>query len=77
MSPDDVGSLLDPEVASRLEADDRKRPFPGGEPECPVCGTRMVRHVERHPAPRDASSPFRVRLVCPAAECGRWTVYDW
>lgn len=71
------GSLLDPESADRLEAADREKPIPGGEPACPRCGTRMIRRVERHPAPRGGKSPFRVRLVCPGKDCGAWTVYDW
>lgn len=71
------GPLLDPEISESLEADDRKRPIPGGEPGCPLCGTTLVRHVEKHPAPRGGASPFRVRLVCPADECRAWTVYDW
>jgi hypothetical protein len=72
-----AGSLLDPESSVELEAADREKPIPGGEPDCPRCGTRMTRRVERHPAPRGGSSPFRVRLVCPKEECGAWTVYDW
>lgn len=71
------GSLLDPEASESLEADDRKRPVPGGEPGCPLCGTSMVRRVERHPAPRGGKSPFRIRLECPEDDCGAWTVYDW
>lgn len=71
------GPLLDPEAGDSLEADDRRRPVPGGEPDCPLCGTKMLRRVERHPAPRAGGSPFRVRLVCVAEECGAWTVYDW
>jgi hypothetical protein len=71
------GPLLDPDASEILEADDRKRPVPGGEPVCPLCATPMVRRVERHPAPRSGGSPFRVRLECPAADCGAWTVYDW
>ena len=72
-----LGPLLDPDVADSLEADDRRRPVPGGEPDCPLCGTKMLRRVERHPAPRGGESPFRVRLICVAEECGAWTVYDW
>lgn len=71
------GSLLDPEASTELEAVDRDKPIPGGEPDCPRCGTKMTRRVERHPAPRGGNSPFRVRLVCPKTECGSWTVYDW
>lgn len=74
---DNLGPLLDPEQAEELEAADRERPIPGGEPECPACGEEMIRSVEKHPAPRAGGSPFRVRLVCPAEECRRWTVYDW
>ena len=72
-----AGALLDPEASDALETEDRKKPIPGGEPGCPRCGTKMTRKVERYPAPRGGSSPFRVRLVCPKAECGAWTVYDW
>ena len=71
------GRLLDPEAAARLEADDRKRPIPGGEPRCPACGNQMVRRVERHPAPHGGESPFRVRLTCADEACAAWTVYDW
>ena len=74
---EDAGALLDPEASDRLEAEDRKKPIPGGEPECPRCATKMTRRVERYPAPRGGSSPFRVRLVCPSDRCGAWTVYDW
>lgn len=74
---DNLGPLLDTEQAEELEAADRDRPIPGGEPECPACGEEMVRSVEKHPAPRADGSPFRVRLVCSAADCRRWTVYDW
>jgi len=69
--------LLDPEAGDRLEAKDREKPIPGGEPECPRCATKMIRRVERYPAPRGGSSPFRVRLACPNRECGAWTVYEW
>lgn len=75
--PPETGRLLDPWKAEAVEAEDRRRPIPGGEPECPLCGADMVRHVEKHPAPRDGGSPFRVRLVCDSDECGAWTVYDW
>jgi len=71
------GSLLDPETGDRLEAKDREKPIPGGEPECPRCAKKMIRRVERYPAPRGGSSPFRVRLVCPDPECGAWTIYEW
>ena len=69
-------TLYEPAQASELERLDRAKPFPGGEPACPACGTKLVRHVEAHPYPRD-DSPFRVRLACPNAECLRWTLYDW
>ena len=69
--------LLDPWKAEAVEAEDRQSPIPGGEPDCPECGETMIRHVEKHPAPRDGGSPFRVRLCCPAEECGAWTIYDW
>ena len=75
--PPRTGRLLDPSSADAVEAADREKPIPGGEPECPMCGTEMLRHVEKHPAPRGDDSPFRVRLVCPSDECGAWTVYDW
>ncbi len=71
------GSLLDPETGDGLELEDRKRPIPGGEPECPRCGKKMIRRVERFPAPQGGTSPFRVRLVCRDAACGAWTVYHW
>ena len=63
--------------AAELEERDRSKAIPGGEPDCPACGETMLRRVERHPAPREGGSPFRVRLVCPSEACGRWTVYDW
>jgi hypothetical protein len=69
--------LLGTDESSKLEAEDRRRPIPGGEPACPRCGTTMLRHVEKHPAPRAGPSPFRVRLACPGENCGGWTVYDW
>ncbi|MFQ5529717.1 MAG: hypothetical protein ACE5FP_05145 [Gemmatimonadota bacterium] len=72
-----VGKLLPPDRAAALEGADRSQPIPGGEPQCPECGTTMIRHVEKHPAPRGGDSPFRVRLVCPSEDCGSWTVYDW
>ncbi|MDH3298078.1 MAG: hypothetical protein OEM23_01590 [Gemmatimonadota bacterium] len=72
-----VGKLLDSERAAVVEATDRSQPNPGGEPPCPECGSTMIRHVEKHPAPRGGQSPFRVRLVCASEDCGCWTVYDW
>ncbi|MFQ5690130.1 MAG: hypothetical protein ACE5HQ_07650 [Gemmatimonadota bacterium] len=77
MLDDNLGPLLDPEQSQELEKRDREHPGPGGEPDCPACGRRMVRIVEKHVAPRADSSPFRVRLVCSSERCGRWTVYDW
>ena len=77
MSNNESGRLLDPWKAEALEADDRRKPTPGNEPSCPLCGGTMTRHVEKHPAPTGGGSPFRVRLVCGADECGAWTVYDW
>ncbi|MFQ5678599.1 MAG: hypothetical protein ACE5HP_03990 [Gemmatimonadota bacterium] len=74
---DNLGPLLDPEQAEALEARDRQKPAPGGEPDCPVCGASMVRLVEKRPAPRSDDSPFQVRLVCSSADCRTWTVYDW
>lgn len=74
---DNLGPLLDPEQAQELEEVDRGKPIPGGEPECPACGSEMLRSVEKHPAPRSDESPFRVRLVCTSEPCRRWTVYDW
>ena len=76
-APSRSGRLLDPWKAEAVEADDRRKPIPGGEPDCPLCGSDMIRHVEKHPAPRGGSSPFRVRLTCSSEECGAWTVYDW
>lgn len=73
----DLGPLYDARHAKELESSDRERPIPGGEPICPVCGSRTVRQVESHPAPRSDDSPFRVRLVCSNDECRRWTVYNW
>lgn len=72
-----AGPLLDLEESAALEARDRDHPGPGGEPDCPRCGTSMVRRVEEHRAPRSDDSPFRVRLLCASEECGAWTVYDW
>lgn len=74
---DQGGPLLDPHLSESLEARDREKPIPGGEPECPACGSPMVRSVEAHPAPRADDSPFRIRLVCTGPVCRRWTVYDW
>lgn len=74
---DNLGPLLDAEQAAEAEARDRSKPGPGGEPDCPACGAKMARLVEKHPAPRSDDSPFRVRLVCPSEGCGRWAVYDW
>ncbi len=72
-----ASGLLGPEQAEAVEAEDRTKPIPGGEPQCPDCKSAMLRHVEKHPAPRGGSSPFRVRLVCSSDDCGAWTVYDW
>lgn len=72
-----LGALLDPSQAEEIQALDREKPIPGGEPDCPCCGSRMIRRVERHPAPRSDASPFRVRLVCSSPACRSWTVYDW
>ncbi len=74
---DNLGPLLDLEQGEVLEQHDRRHSGPGGEPECPRCGTKMVRKVEEHRAPRSDASPFRVRLVCARTECRCWTVYDW
>jgi len=71
------GKLLGPDRAAAVEATDRSKPIPGGEPQCPECSSVMARHVEKHPAPRGGGSPFRVRLVCSSEDCGAWTVYDW
>lgn len=68
--------LYEPEPAAELERLDRSKPYPGGEPPCPLCHTKVVRHVEAHPYPR-GDSPFRVRLVCPNPACARWALYDW
>ena len=77
MFDDNFGPLLDSDQSAELEKRDREHPGPGGEPDCPACAAPMVRMVEQHVAPRDGSSPFRVRLVCTSAECRTWTVYDW
>ncbi|MDP2497125.1 MAG: hypothetical protein Q8W44_03945 [Candidatus Palauibacterales bacterium] len=74
---ENLGPLIDPEQARELEESDRGNPIPGGAPECPLCGSEMTRHVEKHPAPRAGDSPFRVRLVCASDDCRGWTVYDW
>lgn len=74
---EDTGPLYDVRLASELEEIDRKNPIPGGEPDCPVCGSKVVRLVEEHKSLTTGDSPFRVRLVCSNAECRRWTVYDW
>ncbi|TDJ48924.1 MAG: hypothetical protein E2O48_01690 [Gemmatimonadetes bacterium] len=74
---DRPGMLLGPEQAQAAETADRNKPVPGGEPACPECASTMLRHVEKHPAPRAGSSPFRVRLVCSSEDCGAWTIYDW
>lgn len=74
---ENLGPLIDPERARELEESDRGNPIPGGAPECPLCGSEMTRHVEKHPAPRGGDSPFRVRLVCASDDCRGWTVYDW
>lgn len=71
------GPLLGPDESDALEARDREHAGPGGEPDCPRCGTKMVRRVEEHRAPRAHDSPFRVRLLCVSQDCGAWTVYDW
>lgn len=71
------GPLLHFEEGDALETHDRKHAGPGGEPECPRCGTAMVRSVEKHRGPRSDESPFRVRLVCGSAACRAWTLYNW
>jgi len=71
------GPLLDFERGEALEALDRRHAGPGGEPPCPACQTQMLRAVEQHRGPKSDESPFRVRLVCPSAECGAWTTYNW
>jgi hypothetical protein len=73
----DLGPLYEAEQAAELERADRDNPIPGGEPLCPVCGSKVARLVEAHQSPATASSPFRVRLVCTNEECRRWTVYSW
>ena len=74
---DELGPMYGPDQAQALEAADRKNPIPGGEPDCPVCGTKLVRLVERHKSLGTGESPFRIRLLCTDEECRRWTVYDW
>lgn len=74
---DNLGPFIDPEQADELERADRSNPIPGGEPECPLCGSAMQRMVEKYPAPRGGDSPFRVRLVCTSGSCRGWTVYPW
>lgn len=77
MSELNLGPLLERQQGDALEARDREHPGPGGEPECPLCSATMVRIVEEHRAPRDAGSPFRVRLICSSDDCRAWTAYDW
>lgn len=72
-----LGPLLEPEQSETLETHDREHSGPGGEPDCPLCSTGMIRLVETYPGPRSDDSPFRVRLVCAAEDCRAWTVYDW
>jgi len=72
-----LGPLLETEQSEALEAHDREHSGPGGEPDCPLCSTGMVRLVETHRGPRSDDSPFRVRLVCGSDGCRAWTVYDW
>ena len=74
---DDLGPLYELEHAEELERADRQNPIPGGEPNCPVCGSRTHRIVEAFRSASGGASPFRVRLVCSNDECRRWTVYDW
>ena len=73
----DSRPLYDVGQAAELERLDREKPIPGGEPSCPVCGSRTFRLVEAHPAPRNDESPFRVRLICRNDECQRWHIYNW
>lgn len=77
MERQERGPLYSSGDAEQLERADRSNPIPGGEPECPVCGSKTVRQVEKHKSLTTGNSPFRVRLVCINEECGRWTVYDW
>jgi hypothetical protein len=74
---DDSNPLFEANHAAELERADRENPIPGGEPPCPVCGTKLARLVEAHHAPNTGDTPFRVRLVCSNRECRRWTVYNW
>ncbi len=71
------GPLLGDKESQALESYSRRHPGIGGEPTCPRCETAMVRRVERYPAPRSDSSPFRVRLDCPHPECRAWTLFNW
>lgn len=73
----EVGPLLGFEEGQALKRRDRKHPGQGGDPKCPRCSATMVRSVELHRAPRSDNSPFRIRLVCPSADCQAWTVYNW
>ena len=73
----DLGPLYDADDSRKLEAADRDNPIPGGEPPCPVCGSKTARLVEARHAPGAGDSSFRVRLVCSNQECRRWTVYNW
>ncbi len=78
MTPtDNAGPLYEADQAAELIEADRGNPIPGGEPACPVCGTKTVRLVEEHQSPTNGGSPFRVRLICSNDECRRWTVYNW
>jgi len=74
---DEFGPLYDVNQAKALERADRENPIPGGEPECPVCGSKLARLVEQHQSLGSGKSPFRIRLVCGNQDCRRWTVYDW
>lgn len=71
------GPLYGSTHAEELERADRGNPIPGGEPSCPVCGSKIVRLVETHKSLSSGDSPFRVRLICSNEDCRRWTVYDW
>lgn len=73
----ELGPLFEAAHAVELERADRANPIPSGEPPCPVCGGKLNRLVEAHHGPASTGSPFRVRLVCSADECRRWTVYNW
>lgn len=74
---EELGPMYDLGQAKALEAADRQNPIPGGEPVCPVCGSKIVRLVEQHKSLTTGKSPFRIRLLCSNDDCGRWTVYDW